>query len=457
MQSFDVSTEVEELLTALAPSLAVKSSYTADVPVSFDFSSVNKTFTISDATHTTTIALTTNTTDRAGFMTAVNALLTAGSNDVRVTAGAAGKVVYGRQTSGVGAVTLAGTDQAYFKVNPVAVAGAAAVSIDLVSCNTLDMVGMVKPGALATSPFQIVKSIACPLLYPEKVSYKFTVQQNSTLDVSLRGDQINYCPGTALVESAVGTGSSGQTVVTVHPAGVYVNTAGTSRVLAVSIDGQRQVEGLDFTATPANSGDAFSTTTVALLSTVAATSKISVVYFTNATTTLDQSVHPSATAKPPAVKGRDIRVYIGATYDPENVAGSAAYRWTGVQSAAVDWAVNVVKDYELGNTNATTVEPEDVPTVNGSVTLRARNSTELFTRLRQITGVSSTDQAIGPDNAVELPMDIVVLDSLGTVHKRLHVPDARFSLPGYSAQIGQRVDLEMQFTSDSGTLKVFSA
>lgn len=336
--------------------------------------------------------------------------------------------------------------------------GAASVTstgVDLTNCTTLDLIGLVKPGANASSPFSVVRSVATPLLYPERVSYRFAVQQNSTVDVTLRGDQINYCPGTAYVQTAAGTNTANQAVVLTNAAGLYTTSSGDSRVLAVSIDGQRQIEGTDFTVTA--SAGAFSATTVTFPTAVPATSKISIVYFSNVAATFNQATHPSASTKPAAIKGRDIRVYIGATYDPNNVAASAAFRWTGVQSANLDWAVQIAKDYELGNANATTVEPEDVPSVNGSITLRARNSAELFTRLQQITGVSVATKAIGPDNAVELPLNIVVLDSLGTVYKRLHVPDARFTLPGYSAAVGQRIDVEMSFTSDSGSLQVFPA
>lgn len=329
--------------------------------------------------------------------------------------------------------------------------------IDMTFLKPTTILGQVKPGVSAPAPFSVVRSVASPTLYPERISYRFAVSQNSTVDVTLRGDSVFYCPGPSFCQVVAGTNAANQSIVTTNPAGLYTNQGTDTRVLSVDVDGQRLIEGADYTAVAAAPGDPYSVTTVTLLAAVPTTSKISVVYFSNASLSYLQSVHPLASTLPAAVKGRDVRIYIGATYDPANVAASAAFRWSGVQSATVDLSNTVARDFELGNNAAVTIEPEDTPTLSGVVSLRARNAAELFTRLRQITGVTDVDKAIGPDNAAELALDIVILDSLGAVQKRLHIPDARFSLPGYNAQVGQRVDFDLNWGSDTGTLKVFAA
>jgi hypothetical protein len=328
--------------------------------------------------------------------------------------------------------------------------------IDMTFLKPVSILGQIKPGVTAAAPFQVVRSVACPTLYPERISYRFGVQQTSTVDVTLRGDSIFYCPGPAFQQITAGTNAANQAIVLTNPAGEYTLQGVDTRVLSVDVDGQRLVEGADFTAVPAAPGDAFSSTTVTILAPVPTTSKITVVYFSNAALSYLQSVHPLASVLPAANKGRDVRIYIGATYDPADPAASAAFRWSGVQSATVDLSTTITRDYELGNPSAVTTEPEDTPTLSGVIGLRARNATELFTRLRQITGVSDADKAIGPDSAVELDLDIVALDQEGNVHKRLHVSDARFSVPGYNAQVGQRVDFDLNWSSDTGTLTVFS-
>lgn len=329
--------------------------------------------------------------------------------------------------------------------------------MDMTFLKPLTILGQVKPGVSASSPYSVVKSVVCPVLYPERLSYRFAVQQTSTLDVTLRGDSIFYAPGPAFQQIVAGTNAANQAIVLAHPAGLYTKQGVDSRVLSVDVDGTRLVEGTDFTVTATTPGDPYTATTVTVLAAVPTTSKITVAYFSSDALSYLQSVHPTAAALPAANKGKDVRIYIGATYDPANPDASAAFRWSGVQSATVDLANTIVRDYELGNSSAVTVEPQDTPTLSGVVSVRARSSSELFTRLRQITGVTDLDKAIGPDNAVELPLDVVVLDEAGAVHKRLHVDDARFTLPGYSAQVGNRVDFDLNWGSDSGTLKVFSA
>jgi hypothetical protein len=458
LSSFDVTSETEQMLTGSdGTENAVYAAYTADNPASFDFSSVNKTFTVNDGDGvTTTVTLTTNTTNQAGFISAVNGQLITGVNDVRVVVSTAGRVAYKKQTIGLGTVTLAGTNASYFNVNGVATAGVDGY-IDLTTASTFDLVGHFMPGVNAASPFAVVSSCALPLLFPERISYRFGVGQNSTIDVSLRSDSIYYTPKPAVVSITAGSGSAGQSIALTN-AGLYDNNGTLSRTLSVSVDGQRLVEGTDFNVTgDAGSGTPFDTVAVVLVDAVAATSSISIVYFSNDAVSFVQASHPDSTVKPAAIKGRSVRLYIGASYDRRTPEGSAAFRIKGVQTATLDWSVQVIRDLELGNANAWNVEADDTPSVNGTVAIRARDVDELFDRLRTITGVSDTDKAIGPDNAVELALDIVILDSDGTVWKRLHVADARFSLPGYSAQVGQRVDFELPWVSDSGTVLVYEA
>lgn len=328
--------------------------------------------------------------------------------------------------------------------------------IDMTFMSALSILGQVKPGATDAAPFGIVRSIAAPLLFPERLSYRMAVQQTSTLDVTLRGSSIFYNPGPSFQQITAGSGVASQAVILSHAAGLYTKNGTDTRVLSVSVDGKRFEEGTDFTVGEATPGDPYTVTTVTFTDAIATTSLITIVYFSDASLSFLQAAHPLAADLPAANKGKDVRVYVGSTYDPTDVAASAAYRWSGVQSVTVDLTNTIVKDYELGATDPVTVEPQDVPSLSGTVTIRARSAEELYTRLRQITGVTDVDKAIGPDNAVELPLDVVLLDASGTTFKRLHIADARFSLPGYSAQVGQRVDFDLQWTSDSGGLTVFN-
>ena len=44
----------------------------------------------------------------------------------------------------------------------------------------------------------------------------------------------------------------------------------------------------------------------------------------------------------------------------------------------------------------------------------------------------------------------------GDVLKTLYVPDARFTIPGYSARVQQKLEVQFNFTSDGGNLLVYA-
>ena len=68
------------------------------------------------------------------------------------------------------------------------------------------------------------------------------------------------------------------------------------------------------------------------------------------------------------------------------------------------------------------------------------------------SGAAST---VGPNNAVPIPVDIVVKHP--ETHepiKRFHIKDARFTLPGYSARVQTKLTMDLPFESDGGSLIV---
>ena len=102
-------------------------------------------------------------------------------------------------------------------------ASVGAGGMDMSTVYSADMLAHVKPGALAGTPFAVVESVAMPLLFPERLSYSFATEQNSSLTVGLRGDQINWNPGPSYNQRVAGSGSPAQTIVLTNPAGVYAD------------------------------------------------------------------------------------------------------------------------------------------------------------------------------------------------------------------------------------------
>lgn len=336
---------------------------------------------------------------------------------------------------------------------------AAATSFDLSTVTAIDLLAPLKPGKERPAPFDVTQSVAVPFLTPESIQYRFGLRDNAAQTVSLRGDSIFYNPGPSYVQSAVGTATAGQTVVTANPAGIYTDSQGARRILSVSVDNERLTYGVDYTLSATSDTDDFSVTTVTIRDAVPTTSTIRVTYFSDTTREYPQSIHTPATVKPAAIRGRDIDVYVGG-YDPTattqaQIDANLANKWGTVQSVQVNWRVTIDKDEEFGNYFAYG-QDFDVPTVDGQVTVKPRNPAELFTKLRQMSGVTNAKHAIGPNLAEPLPLDIVLKNPVdGATLKRLHIDDARFTIPGFSGRVQTKQTFDIPLESDSGKLEVF--
>lgn len=327
--------------------------------------------------------------------------------------------------------------------------------LDLATCVPLDVASQFKAGLLATDPTLVTASVALPFLYAESVSYRFGIRDNASQQISLRGDSIYYNPGPAFVQSVAGTGTAGQTVVTSHPAFAAAQADGR-RVLSVEAGDQRLTFGVDYTESYGAVTGGAAVTTVTLTAAVPADKNVRIVYSSPFAVNYDQSVHPDTAVKPAAVKGRDIEVYVGG-YDPADIPGSQVNKAKSVQSVQLDWRVTLDKDEEFGN-RYSIAQDFDIPDVTGTVSIKPRDIDSLMATIRQITGNTDVHKSMGPDTAVELPLDVVIKHpDTGAVLKRLHVDDARFSVPGFTGQVQQKTTVDLPMTSDSGSLLVFDA
>lgn len=320
---------------------------------------------------------------------------------------------------------------------------------DMTKARSIDIASPWKSDKSAADPFKIIASVGLPGLMPESVTWSLGLREFARQTVNLRGDSIFYAPGSIRVETATGTGTGGQTIVSSEPAGLYEGGQGITRVLAVTVGDAKLSLGPDYTV----SGDTttpFQTITVTLTNPVAATDTVRLMYFTNAVTEMDESVHEGVSVKPAAIRGKDIDIYVGGT-GPE-------HRWTGVQSTTVNWRATIDRDEEFGNYVATSIG-FDVPTADGTIEILFRDPEDMFRRIRQITGVTATDRAVGPDLAEPLPMYIVLKDGAkgGEVIKVLGLEAARFTVPGYTGRANEKLTQSLTFSDDEGRLKVYKA
>jgi len=425
MDSYDVSTEIEALLTG---------SYTGR--------------TVTDGVTATSVVLTSAT---AAFTTAdVGRMVIVegaggGTNDQLVTTIA----TYNSGTS-VDMADAALTTDTALTVRIVE------NGIDLATCVPIDIGSQFKPGISDTTPYDVINSVALPFLYMESMSYRFGLRDNAQQSVSLKGDSIFYNPGAVFVEETVGSGVAGQVVATTYGAYEYTGDGGSRRILSVTVGSERLVQGTDYTEAYGSVTLGAAVSTITIVDAVAATDTIRIIYSSPQTKTYAQGVHASTTVKPAAVRGKDIEIYVGG-YDPNDVATSAANKWGSVQSVNADWRATLEKDEEFGNYYAVG-QDFDVPEVNGSVDIKPRDPGELLDKIREASGITDQYAVLGAQSSTPLALDIVVKDpdTANTV-KRFHVPDARFTLPGYSGRIQTKLTVTMNFESDSGVLEVYDA
>jgi hypothetical protein len=326
----------------------------------------------------------------------------------------------------------------------------AGTEYDISRALPVDVASQYKKGRTAANPFEIEVGVAVPCLYLEQLSYRFGVQENASQSATLRGDSIFYAPGSVFVEDTVGTGAANQSVVLANDAYPYNGDVlnGARYALGVMLkSGRRLLYGTDFTESAVVTGDV-AAVTITVLDPVPANDSIRVIYSSDTVASYPQNSHAVASAvRPAALRGRNIRVFVGGT-DLTDV-------WTGVQSFNLDYRVQLDRDLEFGNSEVVSQDFE-VPTVNGSIEFKPRDARELYRRIAQIAGVASETEVVGALQQTVLPLDIVLYSpETGEALKTLHSPDVRFTVPGYSGRVQQKLTVTFNFDSDSGVFKVY--
>lgn len=423
MDSYDMSTEIETLLTGAYAGRTVTDAVTtsADATVT----SATGAFTSADV----------------GRLVVLNDVGTTGVHYVSYI-----DTVTNGTTIELTDATMPASDTAItMQILPAA--------IDLATCVPIDIASQFKPGISDSSPYSVISSVALPFLYMESMSYRFGLRDNAQQSASLRGDSIFYNPGPCYVETAAGTNTVDQDVVTTYAAYEYDGDGTSRRVLAVTVNGVRLTKGVDYDEAYGSVTNGAAVSTVTIFEAVPTSQTIRIIYSSPQAKSYLQNVHADTTVKPAAVRGKDIEVYVGG-YDPNDPASSVANKWTGVQSANIDWRVTLEKDEEFGNYYAVG-QDFDVPEVTGSLEIKPRDPEDLMEKIRQAAGEVDQYAVLGAQSAVPLELDIVVKDPETQVPcKRFHVPDARFTLPGYSGQVQQKLTVTINFDSDGGTLEV---
>jgi hypothetical protein len=348
-------------------------------------------------------------------------------------------------------------------------------------------IDVISPFKSRRNKFDIVKGLAVPYLTLERASYRFGLRQNAAQSFSLRGDSIFYIPGQPYYHEAAYTGGAGLVgskitcdhapilykdgnknvralcVVLVNTETgaykrLYHNQGSTTDGYSDGVDGQGKLQVWINSASQYPQGPA-----------EGQYNRIRITYGSTTTEDYDPGanglglnpqnglagnnrVHEdNVSLKPAAIRPRDIDVYIWPSID----GTPTEIRLTGVQSAEVNWSVQLEQDEEFGNTHYVGMD-YDTPDVAGSVGLKPFDPADLWEKIAYITGVPVA-QVIGPDSSIPLPMEVRINhpDS-GARLKTLYVPDARFQVPGLQGRVQSKLETTLSFTSDQGRLKVYN-
>lgn len=281
----------------------------------------------------------------------------------------------------------------------------------------------------------------------ESASYSFGIEANASQTFSLRGDNMQWVNGSPYEETFTITSGANQTYNLSETALLYEegdDDIYVTSVIAVN-PSTKDYTRLTFEDDYTNTANDF--TTLEDLDAQGYT-ELRVIYGTATTQSYPQTVHQGTDVKPAAIRGRDIDVYLGDT-----AATPTFTRWRDIQSVDVTWSVTLDEDRELGNVNVVSRDYE-VPDVSGSVTVRSRSVEDLLTKIQEVTGVSN--DVIGPFEKAELPLEIRLNNpDDGTRLKTLYIPDAEFTVPGSSAAVQSKLEVEIPFTSAGGQFFVY--
>jgi len=325
-------------------------------------------------------------------------------------------------------------------------------SINMAASLPLDILDQIKQGVSAPNPFEVEGSAVVPYLTLESLSYSFGVKDNAKQTASLRGDSLFYNPAasSAYRQVAAGTGTGGQTVTLANTAYPYNGAVldGTKYVLAARLaSGQRLFYGTDYTEVATGGGDAKSVV-VTFVAPIPTTDHVIVIYASDVVASYPQDVAtPVTNITPAAIRGPSIEVFVAGT--------SLSDRWTSVQTVTLDWKVTLDQDREFSNTQ---LVDQDffVPDVAGTVVIKPRNYADFYKKLAATAGLATLNEVGGAVTTTPLTLAIVLHSPVdNTILKTLYVPDARFTLPGFSGQVQQKLSMTFPWSSDTGVYTVY--
>jgi hypothetical protein len=282
-----------------------------------------------------------------------------------------------------------------------------------------------------------------PGYLPTRLTYRFGATDNATMTADLAGGEFYYGNFAPVEEFAQGDGIQ-TAFITTDPTEHYRvgGAAGTAfkDVFGVIVGRKVMIQDVDYTVTGGD--DTVATITFAVPPKV--TDLVRFSYFTSAAKAYPQTVHADTLVKPAAVRGRNIKVYLGA--------GGQRARVASVQTVDLEASLETDVERELGSAEIVgrTINGTDC---TGTLTVRSKDSDAFLALLAKVTGVAP-DEVFGYFNINTIPLTIQVENpKSGTILKTIVVDQAQFQPPGTPARVNTPTDFAIRFGSQNGTFR----
>jgi hypothetical protein len=223
----------------------------------------------------------------------------------------------------------------------------------------------------------IVAGHLVPAYLPTRLTYRFGATDNATASVDLAGGEFYYGRFAPVEDFAQGDGTE-TAFVTSDPTIHYRKggAAGTDfkDVFGVIVGKKCAVPDVDYVVTGGDGAPA----TVTFAVPPKATDLVRIAYFTDAAKSYPQTVHADTLIKPGAVRGRNIKVYLG------NGAGRA--RVASIQTVDLEATLETDVERELGSSEIVgrTINGTDC---SGTLSVRSKDADALLNLLSKVTKV----------------------------------------------------------------------
>lgn len=287
-----------------------------------------------------------------------------------------------------------------------------------------------------------------PGYFPTRIRYRFGVTDNATQEAELTGGSFYYALHAPVEDFAEGDGADTTFVTSLNAVGHRIGggTATEYRfVYGVIVDDTLQIEDVDYTVS-GGSIDTPANVTITFATAPADGAQIRFCYFTDEAQAWPRSRHADPTVKPGAVRGRNIKIYLGS--------GGSRQRVASVQAMELEATTETEVEREMGSEEIVgrTINGRDC---TGTITVRSRDAEAFIALLSKVTGVA-TDEVFGYQNTgytIPLTVQITNPKDAGTVIKTLAVDDAIFQPPGTPARVDTPTDFAIRFDSQDGTFR----